>query len=233
MSGSDDERDLAAAEYVLGTLDAASARALARAAETDPALAGAIAAWERRLAPLARLVPPVAPPADLWPRIAAATPTATPMTSGRPLARAWQSVRFWRVSTAGALALAAVLAGLIVLRPSQHPMYMASLTPMRSHTPMFVAEMRPGGPLMVHALSPVTVAEGKALELWAKQARSGAMIPLGVVPASGRRVRMIADLGAGTELMISLEPAGASPSGASDRAPRGPMLYEGRLVRID
>ena len=227
MSGSDDERDLAAAEYVLGTLDAASARALAQAAETDPALAAAIAAWERRLAPLARLLPPADPPADLWPRIAAALPPAAPMALGPLLARAWRSVGFWRGSTAGALAVAAVLAALVVLRPL--PMYMASLTPMRSHTPMFVAEMRPGGALMVHALSPVAVAEGKALELWAKQARSGAMIPLGVVPASGRRVRLTADLGAGTELMISLEPAGASPSGV----PTGPMLYEGRLVRID
>lgn len=232
MSGSDDERDLAAAEDVLGTLDAASARALAQAAETDPALASAIAAWERRLSPLARLLPPLAPPADLWPRIAGALPpaaTAAPVAFGRPLARAWRSVGFWRASTAGALALAAVLAGLVVLRPLPHPMYMASLAPMRSHTPMFVAEMRPGGALMVHALSPVAVAEGMALELWAKEARSGAMIPLGVVPGSGRRVRMTADLGAGTELMISLEPAGASPSGT----PTGPMLYEGRLVRID
>jgi anti-sigma-K factor RskA len=233
MSGSDDERDLAAAEYVLGTLDAASARALAQAAETDPALAAAIASWERRLAPLARLLPRVDPPADLWPRIAAAAPIAAPMTapvmSGRPLAGAWRSVAFWRASTAGALALAAVLAGLIVLRPRpMAPMYMASLAPMRSHMPMVVAEMRPGGALMVHALSPVAVAEGMALELWAKQARSGAMIPLGVVPASGRRVRMTADLGAGTELMISLEPAGAP-----NRGPTGPMLYEGRLVTID
>lgn len=228
MSGSGDERDLAAAEFVLGTLDAAAARALAHGANSDPALAAAIIAWEHRLAPLARLVPPVDPPADLWPRISAAT-AAPARARARVFARAWQSLGFWRVATAGALALAAVLAGLVVVLPPPRPMYMASIAPMGSHTPMFVAEMRPGGGLMVHALAPMTVAQGKAFELWAKPAGAKTMMALGMVPASGRRVRLAANLGDGAELMISIEPAGGAPGGA----PTGPMLYEGRLTRVD
>ncbi len=232
MSGSGEERDLAAAEFVLGTLDPAAARALARAAATDPALAAALAAWERRLAPLARLVAPVDPPAGLWPRIAAAT--ASPRVNWpRVFARAWQSLGFWRLATAGALAVAASLAGFIVLRPPPRPpagpMYMASIAPMGSHTPLFVAEMRPGGGLMVHALAPMRLAHGMALELWAKPAGAKAMTALGMVPASGRRVRLAANISDGAELMISLEPAGGAPGGA----PTGPMLYEGRLTRVD
>jgi anti-sigma-K factor RskA len=232
MSGSGDERDLAAAEYVLGTLDAESAEALARAAEADPAVAAAIAAWERRLGPLARLVPPVDPPADLWPRIAAATAPATPPRP-RFFARAWQSLGFWRLATGGALAFAALLAGFMVLRqparPPVGPMYMASIRSMGSHKPMFVAEMRPGGGLMVRALAPMTVAQGRAFELWAKPAGAKTMTALGMVPASGRRVRLAANVGDGTELMISIEPARGAPGGA----PSGPMLYEGRLTRVD
>ncbi len=229
MSESAEERDLAAAEHVLGVLDAASSEALARAAETDPALAAAIAAWEQLLAPLARLVPPTAPPGDLWPRIERAAGLAPAAARPNALVRAWRSLGFWRVATAGGFALAAALAGVIVLRPPPRPMLMASIMPMGSGKPMFVAEMRPGGGLMVRALAPMPVAQGKAFELWAKPAGARTMTALGMVPASGRRVRLAANLGEGTELMISLEPAGGAPGGA----PTGPMLYEGRLTRLE
>ncbi len=66
-----DDRDLLAAEYVLGTLDGAARTAVRRDMASDAGLRDAVAAWERRLLPLADGVPPAAPPADLWDRIAA------------------------------------------------------------------------------------------------------------------------------------------------------------------
>src|SRR4029450_13929899 len=78
----DDDIDGLAAEYVLGSLDPAERRQVDERRRTDAALAAAIAAWERRLGPLARQTPGVAPPdhvADAtFSRIArqAAQPTA-------------------------------------------------------------------------------------------------------------------------------------------------------------
>jgi len=66
-----DDRDLKAAEYVLGTLDGPARTAMRQDLAHDAGLRDAVAAWERRLAPLGAGVPPAAPPADLWDRIAA------------------------------------------------------------------------------------------------------------------------------------------------------------------
>jgi anti-sigma-K factor RskA len=67
-----DDQELLAAEYVLGTLDAGErARAQALAA-MDPGFAAAVRGWERRLGELNVLVAAVEPPPELWDRIKAA-----------------------------------------------------------------------------------------------------------------------------------------------------------------
>jgi anti-sigma factor ChrR (cupin superfamily) len=85
-----DDRDLLAAEYVLGTLDGPTRIAVRRHMATDASLRDAIAAWERRLAPLAEGVPPVEPPAGLWDRIAASLDNGAAGTiSVQSETRAW------------------------------------------------------------------------------------------------------------------------------------------------
>ncbi|MGH7080572.1 MAG: anti-sigma factor [Acetobacteraceae bacterium] len=233
MSEIPEDRDLTAAEYVLGTLDADAAQKLDRAAARDPVLAAAIAAWERRLAPLARLVPPASPPPDLWARIESSAPGSSPhgiqATQANLLSRLARSLDFWRLTTAGAVAVAAVFAGLFFARPAKPPMVMATIMPTHASVPVFVAEMQPNGALLIRALSPVSVAEGKALELWALPPGAKAPVALGVLPPNGMRVETAANLGHATELMISLEPAGGSPTGK----PTGPVMYQGRLSRIE
>jgi anti-sigma factor ChrR (cupin superfamily) len=64
MSQTPDEQ--AAAEYVLGTLDAAGRAAVEAAVAEGGAMAALVEAWERRLAPLAAGVPAIAPPAGLF-----------------------------------------------------------------------------------------------------------------------------------------------------------------------
>jgi anti-sigma factor ChrR (cupin superfamily) len=70
-----------AAEYVLGTLSAEEREAVARAAEHDPALAEALAAWNAELAPLLS-AREVEPPADMFARITARIAART--TQERP-----------------------------------------------------------------------------------------------------------------------------------------------------
>ena len=65
MTPEEAEREALAGEYVLGTLDAAQARAV----RDDPTMAEAIAGWETRLAPWQALAVPEAPPPDLLARI--------------------------------------------------------------------------------------------------------------------------------------------------------------------
>lgn len=245
----DPERDLLAGEYVLGTLSLAERDAAAALAAVDPGFARAVAAWEQRLTPLAELARSAPPPAELWTRIEAslsAAPAAHPVPAGvvaGPMAdaaanraagataevaavrRARRGLRLWRASTAGALALAAVLAGLIVLRqPPQGSL--AVLAPRGGGPALLALGTRPGEITIrpTGALAPVP--PGLEMELWALPQGAHRPRPLGALPPEGRRLSM--PLRPGTEIMVSLEPAGGSPTGL----PTGPVLFAGRLERM-
>lgn len=225
MSGASEELDLLAAEYVLGTLDPDMAQAVAARAAREPALAAAIAEWEERLAPLAGLARPVPPPPALWHRLAAATGAGEP--ARMPLLR---SLAFWRAGTAAGFALAAALAGIVLVRhPAPAPGPVAALVPPNGTPAAFIAETRPDGSIRLIPLQPVRVASDRDLELWALPPGATRPVSLGVIPASGRRVAPSPPAGGGTQLMVSLEPRGGSPTGA----PTGPVLWGGTLRAAD
>ncbi|TXN30216.1 hypothetical protein FV220_06845, partial [Methylobacterium sp. WL19] len=68
------ERDLRAAEYVIGTLDATERAAMDLELAVDPAARAAVREWERRLAPLAAAIPEIEPGEGVWPAILRALP---------------------------------------------------------------------------------------------------------------------------------------------------------------
>ena len=68
----DQERDLLAAEYVLGTLDTPAKEDFAEALARDSDLQGLVADWEQRLAGLDTAAADEAPSPNLWDRIDAA-----------------------------------------------------------------------------------------------------------------------------------------------------------------
>ncbi len=237
MSGAEgemaEERQVLAGEYVLGALDAAEMRAVRRRAAADPDLARAIAAWEQRLTPLAALVAPVAPPPALWSRIAEAVaalpdepvepiPLHAPterLVTRPPPRRVWP----WQVATAAALALAAGIAAFALVPARVPELRVAALTQAGTTTPGFLAETQPDGGVVLTALAAVPVPAGHDLELWVLP--KGATVPksLGVLPAGGRRLTLPVPPAPGTQLMVSLEPPGGSPTGA----PSGPVMYAG------
>jgi anti-sigma-K factor RskA len=235
MSDLPDDPDLLAGEFVLGTLDAAERDAVAARAAADPALAAAIAAWERRLAPLTLLADPVAPPASLWDRLAtsagiAAAPAAAATPQPGPITRAWRSVALWRFTTAAGFAAAAAMLALTLARPPAPPPpapgAIAALVPQGSAAAAFAATVAPDGSLRIVALEPVTVASGKDLELWALPPGATAPVSLGVLPANGRAGPAAPTPATNrTQLLVSLEPRGGSPTGQ----PTGPVLYAGTL----
>ena len=213
----DEERDVLAGEYVLGTLDAAQVRQL----REDPAMAGAIAAWEARLTPLLALAKPEAPPPGVWARIERTLDGgAAPVV----VARAPWFTRFWAV---GATAVAAGLAVVLVLQePEPVPLMTVLLT--SQEAPAFLVEADRGGEIRLAALNNQAVPEGRVRELWALPVGATAPTSLGLVPENGRiRVRPQAIRPEpGMLIEITLEPPGGSPIGR----PTGPILFIGRLL---
>jgi anti-sigma-K factor RskA len=222
MSESED-RDLLAAEYVLGTLEGEEAREAARLLESDAAFAASVRQWEARLAPLAAGVAPVAPPAELWARIAASTGVA----AGEVVPLAFRRrLRVWQGGAGLALAVAASLAAFVVLRPAP-PARVAVLAPISGGVPVLLATEQAGGVLVIQPSGAIAVPSDRDLELWALAKGETRPRSLGVLPASGRR--LVAALAPDTQLLVSLEPRGGSPTGQ----PTGPVVYGGTITAVN
>jgi anti-sigma-K factor RskA len=215
------DRDLLAADYVLGSLEGEERAEAIRLLASDPAFARSVAAWQQRLTPLATHVPPVPPPADLWSRIEASLgPAATALFL--PFRR---PIRFWQATTVGTLAIAASLAASMVLRQPEPPR-VALLSPMAGGAPALTATMEPRDTLVLRPAVSITVPSDKDLELWALPQGETRPRSLGVLPASGRQ--LTAQLAPNTQLLVSLERKGGSPTGQ----PTGPVLYGGWLTTV-
>ena len=236
MSGDPDDRDLRAAEYVLGTLAPAERAAMELERTVDPATEAALRAWERRLAPLADTVPEVDPGPGIWPGIQRTlrgrVTGATPANDNRvaDLARA---VRRWRWTAAGAAALAAGLALFIAVgaRPGvpAETRYVAVVSRGGEMPALLVSVDVAAGTAQVRPVGAETP-EGRSLELW----YVGAGQPpksLGVIGAEARRLPLPegAERGklADGLFAVSVEPPGGSPTGTAS----GPIVYTGKLIK--
>ena len=220
MSGAQD-RDLLAAEYVLGSLEGEERGEAERLLATDPAFARTVAAWQQRLTPLAAHVTPVRPPADLWDRIEADTAPAP--AAILPFRR---RIRFWQATTVGALAIAASLAAFIVLHQPEQPR-VAMLAPIAGGAPVMLATAERNGSLTIRPSAAISVPSDKDLELWSLAQGETRPHSLGVLPSSGKQ--LMASLAPNTQLLVSLEPKGGSPTGL----PTGPVLYGGWLTTVE
>ena len=230
-TGVPDDLDLLAAEYALGSLDAAQRNTLL-VTYPGPELLDRIAAWEARLAPLAECVPAASPPPELWQRLALATGgiTAPARPSSRtraPQAAPANSNAVWQFATAASLLLAAALGAYAFVPGTQtaEPL-LAALSPAGAPGASFMVRVDGAGLATVFPLGPASAnTEGRSLQLWSLA--EGAVIPasLGLLnPAGAARLRIRS--ATGTRLLVTLEPAGGSSSGK----PTGPVVFAGRLT---
>ncbi len=239
MSDTPEDPDLLAGEYVLGVLEPEAARALERRALQEPTLAAAIAAWQDRLAPLGSLLGETPAPGPLWARIArdigetpaVASATVVDFVPRAPRRSVWSSLALWRGATAAGFALAAGFAGILLLRPPTPPAarYVAALTDPASHAAGYMAAAGADGAIAVMPLTAVQVASDRSLELWALPPGAAHPVSLGVLGPDGRRVLAANMVAPNTQLMVSLEPHGGSPTGL----PTGPVLFAGALTRAE
>ena len=225
-----DDRDLDAAEYVLGVLPPDKARALEALAARDPVVAASIAAWEDRLSPLASVVVPTFPPPELWQRLSLASGLqkafvrrSTPRRS--LFEKVWGNPILWRTTTFSTMAVAAVLAFLLLAPASPPQQLLAALSPQNSPGAMFLVRVGERGQASIIAIGRPNTPVNRSLELWALGEGATTPVSLGLLPGSGR-TRLKAPVSAGTRLLVSQEPTGGSPTGA----PTGPVVFTGLLT---
>lgn len=234
---SSEERDQLAAEFALGVLDGgelAEARALAA---SDPRFRDQVARWSGRLSPLLEEVEAVPPPSSLRSQIDRRI--ASIAQPGPNVVVLRRRVSLWRGLAAGASALAASLALVLVTQPAptvtpvQHaaPAPLVAMLGDEARDMMLVASWDPGHRrLMVAAASDVPADVGHAHELWMIPA-DGKPRSLGTMPGPKMRATvdmpMARQLREGVTLALSVEPMGGSPTGL----PTGPVIASGKLER--
>jgi anti-sigma-K factor RskA len=216
--------DLLAAEYALGVLAGTERAAAEQRVAREPAFAGLVTDWEQRLAPWAAEIAEVAPPPQLWDRIAGALPAQT-QAGGL-----WQSIAFWRGLSfaAGALA-AACLAALIYLGPftRQQPL---------------VAAIEGGGHR--HFVATIDTRRGTVAVVPAAFSADATRVPeLWLVPPDGKP-RAVGLLRADQTVTLTLPPELAAlakddavlavslepPGGSTTGLPTGPVIATGKLT---
>jgi anti-sigma-K factor RskA len=224
----DDPRllDALAREYVLGTLRGPARTRFARVLGASLGARRAVLTWERNLAPLARTVKPVAPPAEAWSRIET--------TLGIRATKPQRSAGLWP-ALAAALALAAVLLGALYV--GQHSVvteadYIAVFTDEALGPVWLVQGFEQARELRVSTPNPRAKPATNSYELWMLPGGGANPVSLGLLPDMGSAQLALSAvqltvLGNTPTLAVSLEPAGGSPTGL----PTGPVLYTAPLVR--
>jgi len=232
-----DDIDALAAEYVLGTLSHAErSEAEARRAR-DPAFDAAVLDWERRLGPLAEDVTAVAPPPGLYDKIRAQIGLGSTIVAfkAREQAIARRANR-WRNIAAGMTALAASLAGIVVLQDYQRrqmPTQYVAVLQADKALPAFLLTVDTKSNMFVISAMQKPAEPEKSYQLWLVHDDMPEPKSLGVFDDSAMDVRPMAPAGKMHDMMmdgtyaVSLEPKGGSPTGE----PTGPVVFSGKLVK--
>jgi anti-sigma-K factor RskA len=219
-----------AAEYALGTLDAAERAAFEARMAHDPALAAEVAQWQQRLGALNDETPAAEPPPQMLARIMKRI--GGPASDNVVVLK--RRADLWRRTAIAVSAIAAALLIFVTVRSEwpapQKGLYVAVLQGSGT-TPAFVAAVDVKSKVIVVRSLGAVAPPQHSYELWALGAGRAAPQPLGVIEAvahipSGR----LGDAGdaalADTTFAVSLEPPGGSPTGV----PTGPVLFTGKLL---
>jgi anti-sigma-K factor RskA len=187
--------ELLAAEYALGVLAGADRTAAERRMARDHAFAAMVAAWEQRLAPWAAEIADVAPPHDMWDRIATALPAQQPQRAGF-----WNSLAFWRgFGIVGALAAACLAVIVYFGGLAQQPALTATVK--SGDRPLFVATIDPKRRTVSVVPAAFVPDPTRIPELW-------------LIGADGK-ARDVGPLRADSTVVIALPPALAGEAKAS------------------
>jgi anti-sigma-K factor RskA len=224
-------RDGLAAEYVLGTLEAAEKAEAEGLLKADKGFAAEVEAWRRRLDPLLVADPAPPPAAALDGIFAAIDAEAGELQSEMFDLR--RRLGFWRRTAAAAAGLAACLLGALVLiglrEPPRPQVYIAVLET-ADRKAAFVASAglaREGLSIRNIGAPP---APGRSFELWAIRPGTppqslGVVVRAAAVPAKTLAAKTGGEPLQEILLAITEEPEG----GSRDGKPGGAPLYSGKF----
>ncbi len=249
-----DDPDLIAAEYVLGTLEAAERANAERRRTQDPGFDRAVAAWESRLSPLLDLAGDVTPPPSVYTNLLLRLPPQeraapglaggasvsddSPFLGQSNVIRLQRSLRVWKTSAIAATALAASLAmaiGVRELTQSRGPVGTAAnfvaVLQKDAASPAFILSVD----LETKSVTVRPVAAqpepGKAYELWLVDASLGTPKSLGLIGdkpySTAKGLPYTSQIVQNATYAVSIEPPGGSPIGV----PTGPVVYAGKLIQ--
>ncbi len=233
-----DDIDALAAEYVLGTLGREERLAVSERRVTEKALDAAIGAWERRLAPLAEVVSPVAPPAGLYNKIRAQIGLSSHVISLKAREQALtRRANRWRGTALGMTALAASLAGVVAWqdyeRRQMPTQYVAVLQTGASQPAFLLTVDTKTNMFVISAISAPKTPE-KSYQVWAvydpdekPKAKSLGVMSEGDMAMHPMMGGEEHDKFMNARFTVTLEPEGGSPTGL----PTGPVLFTGGLVK--
>lgn len=237
----DDDIDGLAAEYVLGALDPSERVAVDVRRRNDRALAAAIRAWERRLAPLSWGTPEVEPPPHLFEAIVQkiGAPRLAEVVFLRRHAKRWRGVA--AVATAIAACLSLAVGWFLYERIVEPPLLVAELyraagtsTADEIMHPAFVVSVDLNACTIT--ARPVTAQPrpGRNYQLWIMRQGVPAPESLGVLGSpEALTVPCPAPIAPATllnaTLAVSQEPDGGSTTGT----PTGPFAFLGKLMAVD
>ena len=168
------------------------------------------------------LPPPAALSAAPPPALETAIEPALP--APRPKLR--DTVLVWRLATAGCLAAALVLGGLLLTAHADKAAAVAAIGVVNTPAPLYLAEADTAGRLRITPLAIIAVPNGRDLQLWMIPPNTRDPVSLGVLPPGGRSVSLGGPPLEGTRFIVSLEPRGGAPGGRIT----GQVLYGGTLA---
>jgi anti-sigma-K factor RskA len=239
-----EERDIDAAEYVLGTLPAGERARFAERLRHDAELQAAVRELEKRLAPLADTARAEAPSPEVWSAIERATvgasagggaavdavPAASNVVQLRRSRNAWRGTAIVTGLLAASLAIVAIIDRNAAPEPTAGGRYVAVVNS-TGEAPAMIAEVDThSGTILIRALK-TDVPAGHSLELW--------HIPEGEAPRSlgvleaGADAKVVRDaLAQGPVnglIAVTVEQEGGSADGKPTSAP----IYSGELVPLE
>jgi len=225
------DRDLLIAEYALGVLTPEECAEVEALAARDPAVQTALAARQRQFDGWLAQLPEVNPSTHVWQSIEAQLfANAHPVE--RPLRRWWNTVGFWRWSTAGLAAglLAVMFMFMLPQRPVSTPL-LARLEQNDGNT-LFTATVRPEDREVLFVPTRASFWKDRSAQAWLI-GKDGKPHSLGLLPADAAAslaipAELAASLSDGAMLAVSLEPISGSPTGL----PTGPVIAQGKISSL-
>ena len=179
--------DRIAAEYVLGTLSGSARGRFERLVTEREDVRRAVESWNQRLDPLAEHAPKVPPPPGAWETICA---RITPIPKDESDRHWLQTVAFWK-RFASTAALIAVIMGIILVLPepdSPGPVagdYVVMMEDELRRAIWVIDTANQVAELRVEKVAPMEMPAGMQCLLWLKEAETGDMYVLGVLPDEG------------------------------------------------